>query len=270
MEIVRVVLSGLPGKMATKVKEKVLGCDDFELLPCALTSKRHDSERLDGIELYGTQRRNEFLEDTEKHRPFIIVDYTTPDAVNENAEFYCTSGIPFVMGTTGGDREKLIECVEGSDICAVIAPNMAKQIVGLMAMFEYAATNFPGLFEGYGLEIVESHQSTKKDTSGTAKAMVKYFNKLGIPFNIDDIQKIRDPEKQREIGVPEEYLAGHGWHTYKLTSPDRTVYFEFTHNVNGRDIYALGTLDAIKYLHRKMEEGSKGRAYSMIDVLKGI
>jgi 4-hydroxy-tetrahydrodipicolinate reductase len=33
-----------------------------------------------------------------------------------------------------------------------------------------------------------------------------------------------------------------------LTSPDNTVVFEFQHNVNGRDIYAEGTLDAVCYL----------------------
>ena len=45
--------------------------------------------------------------------------------------------------------------------------------------------------------------------------------------------------------------------------------FEFTHNVNGRDIYAKGTLDAISYLYKRVEEGVKGRMFTMIDVLKG-
>jgi 4-hydroxy-tetrahydrodipicolinate reductase len=60
--------------------------------------------------------------------------------------FTADRGMPFVMGTTGGDREKLIQTVRDSTICAVIAPNMAKQIVGIQAMMEYAATTFPGHF----------------------------------------------------------------------------------------------------------------------------
>jgi hypothetical protein len=33
------------------------------------------------------------------------------------------------MGTTGGDREKLLDVVKGSNAYAVIAPQMGKQIV---------------------------------------------------------------------------------------------------------------------------------------------
>jgi 4-hydroxy-tetrahydrodipicolinate reductase len=147
---------------------------------------------------------------------------------------------------------------------------MAKQIVGFQAMMEYAAHTFPGLFDGYSLEIKESHQKGKADTSGTAKAMVEYFNQLGIPFSAKDILMERDPQSQQKIWrVPEEYLGGHGWHTYTLISEDKSVKFEFTHNVNGRDIYAKGTLDAILYLSQKIDEGNgKGKVYSMIDVLK--
>lgn len=34
--------------------------------------------------------------------------------------------------------------------------------------------------------------------------------------------------------VPEEHLLGHAYHTYRLTSPDGSVGFEFQHNVCGR------------------------------------
>jgi 4-hydroxy-tetrahydrodipicolinate reductase len=53
-----------------------------------------------------------------------------------------------------------------------------------------------------------------------------------------------------------------------LISGDKTVRFEFTHNVNGRDVYARGTLDAVLYLNGKVAEGAAGNVYTMIDVLK--
>jgi len=173
------------------------------------------------------------------------------------------------MGTTGGDRQRLEEIVRGSSISAVIAPNMAKQIVGFQAMMEYAARSFPDLFKGYALAIKESHQKGKADTSGTAKAMVRYFKQMGLRFEEDQIVKERDPEIQStRWGIPEKYLAGHGWHTYTLISGDETVRFEFAHNVNGRDVYAQGTLDALLFLSTKLSEGARGQVYSMIDVLK--
>jgi 4-hydroxy-tetrahydrodipicolinate reductase len=101
--------------------------------------------------------------------------------------------------------------------------------------------------------------------------MVRYFNSLGTPYAETDIIKERDPETQQSVwGIPAEFLQGHGWHTYALTSDDKTVRFEFTHNVNGRDVYAQGTLDAVLYLDKKIEAGIQGRIFSMIDVLKGV
>jgi 4-hydroxy-tetrahydrodipicolinate reductase len=148
---------------------------------------------------------------------------------------------------------------------------MAKQIVGFQAMMEYAAETFRDLFKGYTLSIRESHQQGKADTSGTAKAMVGYFKRLGVPFSDDRIQMERDPYLQKtRWGIPEEHLGGHGWHTYTLVSPDGTVRFEFTHNVNGREIYALGTLDALTFLAEKVAAGTRGRMFTMIDVLRGI
>ena len=47
---------------------------------------------------------------------------------------------------------------------------------------EILAQNFPGAFAGYTLEVTESHQRNKADTSGTAKAVVGSFAKLGTPL----------------------------------------------------------------------------------------
>lgn len=47
---------------------------------------------------------------------------------------------------------------------------------------EILAQNFPGAFSGYKLEVTESHQRQKADTSGTAKAIVSSFGKLGTPI----------------------------------------------------------------------------------------
>jgi 4-hydroxy-tetrahydrodipicolinate reductase len=270
------MVNGIPGNMAVNAAKHALNDSRFELIPRSLTGPEiTDSEYVLGsltIRLTRPDMRDQVLEEIKKNEgAFITVDYTHPSAVNANAEFYCKNGLPFVMGTTGGDRKKLEDTVNASSVPAVIAPNMAKQIVGFQAMMAYAAEAFPGLFDGYALEIRESHQKGKADTSGTAKAMVQYFNKLGTPFSEDGIIKERDPEVQKNtLGIPEEYLSGHGWHTYTLISNDNTVKFQFVHNVNGRDVYAKGTLDAVAYLSRKLNQGVKGKVYSMIDVLKDI
>ena len=275
MNPIKIMINGMPGKVTASIAEHVLADRRFALVPYSFTGPDvAASEYPIGqipIGLVKPEARDEKIKEIMSiEGPFITVDFTLPSAVNDNANFYCRNGLPFVMGTTGGDREKLTKTVLDSATCAVIAPNMAKQIVGFQAMMEYAAKNFPGLFSGYSLEIKESHQSTKVDTSGTAKAMVSYFNRFGVAFSENDIIKVRDPEIQKnEWGIPEAYLNGHAWHTYTLTSPDGTARFQFSHNINGRDVYSWGTFDAVLFLEKKIKAGERGSVYTMMDVLKG-
>jgi hypothetical protein len=49
-------------------------------------------------------------------------------------------------------------------------------------MMQIMADQFPGAFSGYKLDVVESHQRNKADTSGTAKAVVQSFAKMGVNF----------------------------------------------------------------------------------------
>ncbi len=274
MKPINIMVNGMPGNMAVNVATHALKDLRFNLVPASLTGPEITAtehalpEMTFRLDPPG-QSRSGHRDIIREYGPFITIDYTHPSAVNTNADLYCRHNLPFVMGTTGGDRDHLVQTVEQSDISAVIAPNMAKQIVGFQAMVAHAAEDFPGLFSGYSLEIKESHQNGKADTSGTAKMMVNYFNSLGVPYTVDEIVKERDPQVQKATwGIPEEYLTGHGWHTYSLTSADKTVRLNFEHNINGRDVYIGGTLDAAVFLQKEIEKAVKGTVFNMIDVLK--
>ncbi len=266
-----IMVSGLPGKMATEVAKRIATQKDrCNLVPVSFCSARRTerSVLVEGIavELIKPEQRTDVV--SVLRSPVFAVDYTLPDAANVNAAFYAMHNIPFVMGTTGGDRAALEAVVNASKTCAVIAPNMAKPIVTLLAMIKFAAENFPNAFKGYKLEIIESHQAGKKDTSGTARAMVKYFNELGIPFTDAQIVMVRGHADQIQLGVPREHLQGHGWHDYTLRSADENVLLSFTHNVNGRSVYVDGTLDAIEFLSRKVAQEIVGQVFTMLDVLR--
>jgi len=204
-----------------------------------------------------------------KYPNLVVVDYTLPDVIHEMADFYVKHRLPFVMGTTGGDRARLLQQVKDAKLYAVIAPNMGKQIVAFQAMFEHAAATFPGAYSGYQLRVVESHQSSKKDTSGTAKAIVGSLNGLGLNFDVSQIELVREPAQQiAEMHVPETALNGHAYHTYQLVSADGSVMFEFQHNVVGRTTYAEGTVDACLFLSRQVQAATQQTLFNMVDVLK--
>ena len=270
---VKVMVNGLPGNMA---KEAVQAAQDrgFELIPYSFTGEGIIEKEIDIgeclINLALPSDRERIIEKIKSEfAPFITVDYTHPSAVNSNAEFYIAHSLPFVMGTTGGDRKKLADDVNRAKISCVIAPNMAKQVVALQLMLERMQNDFPDLYKNYTLSVKESHQKTKADTSGTAKAIVDTFNKMGVKkISYDDIQKIRDEKEQLNFGVAQNYLDGHAFHTYRLESEDKTAAFEFRHNVCGRSIYAEGTVDAIFFLAKNLKPKGQGKCFSMLDVLK--
>ncbi|XP_021887903.1 4-hydroxy-tetrahydrodipicolinate reductase 2, chloroplastic-like [Carica papaya] len=262
--------SGNMGKAVIKAAESA----GLHIVPMSFGSAEEAGQTVEicgkEILVHGPADRVSILSSVFNEYPdLIVVDYTVPNAVNDNAELYCKVGVPFVMGTTGGDRDLLYKTVEDSKIYAVISPQMGKQVVAFLAAMEIMAKQFPGAFSGYSLKVMESHQAGKLDISGTAKAVISCFQKLGVSFDMNHVQLIRDAKQQIEmVGVPEEHLAGHAFHLYHLTSPDETVSFEFQHNVCGRSIYAEGTVDAILFLAKKVRLKADKRIYNMIDVLR--
>ncbi|XP_008808387.2 probable 4-hydroxy-tetrahydrodipicolinate reductase 1, chloroplastic [Phoenix dactylifera] len=268
-----ILVNGCTGKMGKAVAEAAVSAG-LELVPVSFSSREKSGRTVQvgstEIQIHGPSERENILSSMfEKFPNLVVVDYTVPDAVNGNAELYCKVGVPFVMGTTGGEREVLYKTVQDANVYAVISPQMGKQVVAFLAAMEIMAEEFPGAFSGYTLQVMESHQASKLDTSGTAKAVISCFQKLGVSFCLDQIQQIRDPKRQLEmVGVPEEHLSGHAFHMYHLTSPDETVSFEFQHNVCGRSIYAEGTIDAAIFLSKKVQSKAQKRIYNMIDVLR--
>ncbi|KAK5787086.1 hypothetical protein PVK06_041737 [Gossypium arboreum] len=268
-----IMVNGCTGKMGKSVIQAADSAGLF-VVPVSFDAEKKSGQTVEvcgkKILVHGLSDRESILASVFQEYPsLIVVDYTVPATINDNAELYGKVGVPFVMGTTGGDRDQLYKTVEESKVYAVISPQMGKQVVAFLAAMEIMAEQFPGAFSGYSLQVMESHQAGKLDTSGTAKAIISCFQKLGVSFDMDQIQMIRDPKQQIEmVGVPEEHLSGHAFHLYHLTSPDQTVSFEFQHNVCGRSIYAEGTVDAILFLAKKVKSKADKRLYNMIDVLR--
>ncbi|KAG2285005.1 hypothetical protein Bca52824_044609 [Brassica carinata] len=263
---ISIMVNGCTGKMG-KAVIKAADTAGVNIVPTSFGSASEAGQTVEvcgkEITVHGPTEREEVLSSVfQKHPELIVVDYTIPTAVNDNAELYSRVGVPFVMGTTGGDREKLYESVEKAKIYAVISPQMGKQVVAFLAAMEIMAEQFPGAFSGYSLELASW-------IVRTAKAVISCFQELGVSSDMDQIQLIRDPKQQVEmVGVPEEHVSGHAFHLYHLTSPDETVSFEFQHNVCGRSIYAEGTVDAVLFLAKKIRLKADQRIYNMIDVLR--
>lgn len=256
-----VFVAGIPGKMATLVAEALAANGEFELLTQAMASPRRLHERVKvGLQnlVFIDSCPNDLRPGT------IAVDFTRPETAELNAEHYLWAGVPFVMGTTGGDREEMERVVRNSKISAVIAPNMAVSIVQVQDEIAELLETSPGIFSGWDMRIVESHQAAKADVSGTARAFQAQLERLGAVMD-GEIVSIRDPQTQRDLGI--QNLDGHGYHWITLTSPTSETR-RFATAVEGRQPYVKGTLMAVRFLARKMRESSRGEVFTMSDVIR--
>ena len=94
-----------------------------------------------------------------------MIDFTGPQAVEENVRAALEHGVPSVIGTTGFDQSRVDALALEHGVPCFYAPNFALGAVLMMRFAKEAAQLMPRA------EIVELHNEAKKDApSGTAKA----------------------------------------------------------------------------------------------------
>ena len=139
--MIRVGVAGAAGRMGVAACAAIEAEADLEL--------RGRADPAIGVELA------EILGDCD-----VLVDFTRPDAVVENARAAVGAGVHVVIGTTGFDIEAL-EGLHGANIFT--APNFA---IGAVLMMRFAAEAARHMAAA---EIIELHHDAKLDApSGTA------------------------------------------------------------------------------------------------------
>lgn len=120
----------------------------------------------DDLELAATVDLDEPLSTFEEAGVDVVVDFTVPDAVDDNVTHYLDHGIHAVVGTTGWtDRtlEGWRRLAEDGDANLIVAPNFALGAVLMMHLAQVVAPHIPEV------EIIELHHDGKVDApSGTA------------------------------------------------------------------------------------------------------
>ncbi len=147
--MIRVAVTGAAGRMGTEVCAALEGAQDMQLVGRA--------DPLLGVTL---------AEVLELQAPEVMVDFTRPETVLENALACVRHGVHVVIGTTGFDIEPLrsARTPDGRRQANVlVAPNFAIGAVLMMRFAAEAARHMPAA------EIVEFHHEAKLDApSGTA------------------------------------------------------------------------------------------------------
>jgi 4-hydroxy-tetrahydrodipicolinate reductase len=158
--VIRVVVSGAAGRMGTTVCSAVDDAGDMELV-----------ERVDpdlGVTLEHALTHSQ---------PDVVVDFSVPDTVFQNARMCLEHDTHVVVGTTGlasDEVDQLRSDAERSKGNCLIAPNFA---IGAVLMMEAAKLIAPHMPD---CEIVELHHEAKVDApSGTAKRTAELIEEAG-------------------------------------------------------------------------------------------
>ncbi|MDR1014516.1 MAG: 4-hydroxy-tetrahydrodipicolinate reductase [Coriobacteriales bacterium] len=253
--MIRVVLSGFNGRMGTLIAKTVAAADDMELVGGADPLAATDAVEVDGVAV--APAFTDLAHALEETRPDVLVDFTTPSAVEGNLRCALALGIDCVVGTTGLAPERLEELAASAPAQTTLfhAPNFTLGAVLMMLFAEKAARYLPDA------EVIEFHHNGKKDApSGTAVATA-----LRIAAARDEAQvQSGAPGKETEspgregarganvAGVPVHSVRSDGFFAHQevvLGSAGETLTLR--HDSFDRAAYMPGILLAIREAGRR-------------------
>lgn len=181
----------------------------------------------------------------------VLIEFTTPEATVEHAQHAQRKHIPMVIGTTGlSYAQQTVVREAAKTIPIVFSPNMS---VGVNVLFELAQLATRRLGPSYAVKIVETHHEGKKDKpSGTAKCLQELIAAIRTRWRMSGEVPCRSIRKGNVVGD----------HTV-VFSRDNFETLEITHHALTRDVFALGALQAAKFV-----AGRSPGLYEMSHVLR--
>jgi len=192
----------------------------------------------------------------------VLVDFSSPAALQSSLHRAVTTGVPILIGTTGLDGSADAQIAEAARHVAVLrAANTSLGIAVLTDLVERAAQ---ALGDDWDIEILEMHHRYKADApSGTALALGEAAARgRGSAMQAE---RGRDGTglKRAKGSVGFAVLRGGtvaGDHDVIFAGPDERLIL--SHRAENRMIFARGALAAAKFLI-----GRPAGLYSMRDVI---
>jgi 4-hydroxy-tetrahydrodipicolinate reductase len=256
--VVSVGIHGATGRMGTRLIQLIASDKTFKLA-AALERSGHprlgdDAGLVAGVGPLGVALDSSLPASSQLD---VMIDFSLPEASLAIARLCTQRRIALVVGTTGFDAaaRAALETVSES-IPILIAPNMSRAVNLLMRLVREATR---ALGEGADIAIIERHHRTKKDApSGTALKLAEVAREGLIAARPAG----PGPHEVAQISMHALRIADSpGEHTVVFAMPGETI--ELSHRALNRDGFALGALEAAKFL-----VGKPAGRYTMENVLE--
>ena len=234
---INIAVCGANGKMGQEVIKAVNAADDMNLVA--------------SVDINNGQFSS-IKEAKEANKIDILIDFTQPASIYENALFCLNNGISIVIGTTGlkdDQIEELEELSKKNNLGCLIAPNFSTGAV-LMMMFAKMASKY---FKN--AEIIELHHNQKKDApSGTAvktALMMSEENESFINGNCPEKETLvgaRGAEAYNNIHIHSVRLPGYIASQEVLFGSSGQI-LTIRHDSMNRECYMPGVIMAVRYIN---------------------
>ena len=249
--MINILIFGVNGKMGQVLSAAVKNTPDMQV--CC------------GVDLFADAVKNEFpvykdISDCSE-TPDVIIDFSRPEALENNLRFAKDRSVPVVIATTGLSGEQKAMLAEAAKSLSVFYT--ANMSLGVSLQMELAKKAAEFLGEAYDIEIIEKHHNQKVDSpSGTALAIADKINEAyDESKNYVYGRHSKDEKRGREIGL--HALRGGtivGEHTVIFAGTDEVI--EIKHTAQSKQVFAYGAIKAARFI-----VSQPAGLYSMNDML---
>jgi len=235
--MIKVAVCGANGKMGKEVVNAVTDNSEMEFVA--------------GIDLSNAEFKT--IEEAHNSKEIdILVDFTQPSSIYQNALYCLNNKINIVIGTTGLKDEQIEELKKLSNknnVACFIAPNFSTGAVLMMKFAQMAAKYFDNA------EIIELHHNQKKDApSGTAVKTAQLMAEAKTSFTegncpeTETIKGARGANSYSDIHIHSVRMPGYMASQEVIFGSDGQT-LSIRHDSTNRTCYMPGVLMAIKYAY---------------------
>lgn len=251
--MINIIISGCNGKMGRVLSRLIANNKEMEVIA--------------GIDKYVDKFENPFPVYEKpydcKESSDVVIDFSHHSALGDILKYCIDTKTPLVTATTGLSGKDLESLMDASKIIPIFQTgNMS---LGVNVITDLAKKAAQVLGDPFDIEIIEKHHNQKVDApSGTAYLIANGINE-GLENKKDFIYgRYGRSEKRKTTDIGIHAIRGGtivGEHTVIFAGPDEII--EIKHTALSKDIFALGAIEASKFLINQ-----KNGFYNMNDLLK--
>ncbi len=253
-------MQGATGRMGTRIIQ-LIGADPALRLGAAIDRPDHPGQGSDVGPMVGLNPLGVPLASTLDRPVDVMIDFSTPGATLELARSCVERGVSIVVGTTGFEPDQRHALEASADrIALLISPNLCRAVNLLMRLVGRAAAV---LGDSADVEVVERHHRFKTDApSGTALRLAEIVGRsIGSDRQVHGRSGQVGERTRGEVGIHALRTGDNpGEHTVVFGLMGECL--ELSHRALNRDGFALGALDAARFL-----AGKPPGLYTMDDLL---